>query len=168
RFFSVLTSHQISLMPEHEDPPPPKQTELDNHPTSATDVSDEEYHQHADEFMNLLHDEAEAIQETREDVEVEYASGVLSVTFPPNGSYVINKQPPNKQIWVSSPLSGPKRYDWVVRGEGMHQKEGAGVGDWVYLRDGTSLPELLRKELGITIDVQRDVDSLKPAVDATE
>uniref|UniRef100_A0A914RUA2 Frataxin n=1 Tax=Parascaris equorum TaxID=6256 RepID=A0A914RUA2_PAREQ len=25
------------------------------------------------------------------------------------GTYVINKQTPNRQIWLSSPISGPKR-----------------------------------------------------------
>ena len=28
------------------------------------------------------------------------------------GTYVINKQSPNRQIWLSSPVSGPKRYDF--------------------------------------------------------
>jgi len=66
-------------------------------------------------------------------------------------TYVLNKQPPNKQIWLSSPVSGPKRFDWVVSGESMHEKEGGGVGDWIYLRDGTSLTEVIRKELGVEI-----------------
>lgn len=44
----------------------------------------------------------------------------------------------------------------------MHQKEGGGVGDWIYLRDGTSLVDLLRKELGISIDV----DGTEEAVSA--
>lgn len=35
---------------------------------------------------------------------------MLSLVLPPNGTYVINKQPPNKQIWLSSPVSGPDRY----------------------------------------------------------
>jgi frataxin len=66
--------------------------------------------------------------------------------------YVLNKQPPNMQIWLSSPMSGPKRYDWVVIGESMHEKEGAGHGSWVYLRDGSSLASLLKKELGIDVE----------------
>jgi frataxin len=74
---------------------------------------------------------------------------VLEVNVEAKGIYVLNKQPPNKQIWLSSPLSGPKRFDWVVTGESMHQKEGAGSGDWIYLRDGSSLTEILRKELGV-------------------
>lgn len=84
---------------------------------------------------------------------IRYQAGVLTVSFPPNGEYVINKQPPNKQIWLSSPVSGPKRFDWVVAGEGMQGKEGSGVGDWLYLRDGSSLSEILRKELGISVVV---------------
>lgn len=31
-------------------------------------------------------------------------SGVLTLTLGVNGTYVINKQPPNKQIWLSSPI----------------------------------------------------------------
>jgi frataxin len=71
--------------------------------------------------------------------------------------YVLNKQPPNKQIWFSSPISGPKRFDWVVLAEGMNDKEGSGVGDWIYMRDGTSLTEVLRKELGVDVGVNDDV-----------
>lgn len=75
------------------------------------------------------------------------------------GTYVINKQPPNKQIWLSSPLSGPKRFDWVVTGEGLNQKEGGGMGDWIYLRDGSSLTDLVRKELGVQLGVDDDAPS---------
>lgn len=49
-------------------------------------------------------------------------SGVLSINMGPKGSYVINKQSPNKQIWWSSPIrlmynegimnSGPKRFEY--------------------------------------------------------
>lgn len=77
---------------------------------------------------------------------------MLTITFPPNGTYVINKQPPNKQIWLSSPITGPKRFNWLVKGESMSEKQEAGVGDWVYLRDGTSMTQLLATELGITVD----------------
>jgi frataxin len=78
---------------------------------------------------------------------------------------VINKQPPNKQIWLASPLSGPKRYDWVVYGESMHQKEGGGQGAWVYLRDGSRLSALLSKELGLAVD--HNEEELAPQKDAT-
>lgn len=75
----------------------------------------------------------------------------MTLIFPPIGTYVINKQPPNKQIWLSSPISGPKRYDWVVSGEAQNQKEGGGQGKWVYLRDGSTLNEMLEKEVGVDL-----------------
>lgn len=75
------------------------------------------------------------------------------MTFPNLGTYVINKQPPNKQIWLSSPKSGPKRYDYVVYGEGQAQKEDTAVGDWVYLRDGSTINQLFREELDIHLDL---------------
>lgn len=55
---------------------------------------------------------------------------------------MLNKQPPNRQIWLSSPVSGPKRYDWVGA-------DGDGGGRWVYLRDGSSLTGLLGEEIGV-------------------
>lgn len=77
----------------------------------------------------------------------------MNITFPNKGTYVLNKQPPNKQIWLSSPESGPKRYDWVIRGEGMeHKQEGEASGDWIYLRDGTSLETLIKMELGVHVN----------------
>ena len=87
---------------------------------------------------------------------------------PPHGTYVINKQPPNKQIWLASPVSGPYRYDWVVLGEGMQEKEGSGVGDWMYVRDGSRLSELLRKELGITLNLPGHEEHNTPSKDPTE
>lgn len=42
----------------------------------------------------------------------------------------------------------------------MDQKEGGGVGEWVYLRDGTALSALLRKELGLSVDVDGQVEEL--------
>ncbi len=78
---------------------------------------------------------------------------MLTITYPSIGTYVINKQPPNKQIWLSSPRSGPKRYDWVVIGDGQHQKEGTAAGDWIYLRDGTSLNDLFLKELAVDLSM---------------
>ena len=42
--------------------------------------------------------------------DVSLASGVLTVVIPGHGTYVVNKQAPNRQIWLSSPVSGPARY----------------------------------------------------------
>lgn len=73
------------------------------------------------------------------------------------GTYILNKQPPNKQIWLSSPLSGPKRFDWVLLSEGQDMKEGSGAGDWVFIKDNTSLTELVKEELGVTVDLEAEL-----------
>ena len=34
------------------------------------------------------------------------------MTVGSNGTFVLNKQTPNEQLWLSSPVSGPLRYDF--------------------------------------------------------
>jgi len=80
-------------------------------------------------------------------------SGVLTLTYGDVGRYVINKQPPNKQIWLSSPVSGPSRYDYVVMGDSQQDKQGTGHGEWVDLRTGRTLEGTLHDELGIDFAV---------------
>ncbi|XP_022108181.1 uncharacterized protein LOC110988710 [Acanthaster planci] len=83
------------------------------------------------DFFEQLGDE----EDVHEDFDVTYSSGVLTVKFGPNhGTYVINKQTPNKQIWLSSPTSGPKRYDFTG-------------DDWVYSHDGVPMLHLLSEEV---------------------
>jgi len=138
------------LSPESENPQP-NIAESNTPHKHAAELSDEQYQELSDEYMDMIVEKLEELHEEREDVDLEYSAGVLTLTFPPAGTYVINKQPPNKQIWLSSPISGPKRYDFVVSSEGQDSKEGTGEGEWIYLRDGSSLHELLLKEVGIDL-----------------
>ncbi|KAM5538231.1 hypothetical protein V8D89_008118 [Ganoderma adspersum] len=96
------------------------------------------YHQYSDATMEKMLESLEnLLDETGEtEYEVDYGSGVLTLRLGTHGTYVINKQPPNKQIWLSSPFSGPKRYDYTPEGD-----------DWIYSRDARSLNELLNHEL---------------------
>ena len=64
---------------------------------------------------------------------------------------MLNKQPPNKQIWLSSPVSGPKRYDYVAKESQTDGREGGGGGEWVYIRDESTLDELLLREIGVSV-----------------
>ena len=73
-----------------------------------------------------------------DDFDVSFSNGVLNVKLGANrGTYVLNKQTPNLQIWLSSPVSGPKRFDFDN-------------GHWVYKRTGQSLHALLESELSDT------------------
>ncbi|XP_074055562.1 frataxin, mitochondrial [Macrotis lagotis] len=85
---------------------------------------------------------------TPKDYDVSFGTGVLTVKLGEDlGTYVINKQTPNRQIWLSSPSSGPKRYDWTGK-------------NWVYVHDGMSLHELLEKEFSKALKTQLDMSSL--------
>ncbi|KAJ3281305.1 Mitochondrial chaperone Frataxin [Borealophlyctis nickersoniae] len=77
-------------------------------------------------------------------------SGVLTLKLGDKGTYVINKQPPNKQIWLSSPISGPKRYDYLTESR-----------QWLNTRDGEPLQALLNREL--TSLLQQDID-VRPVI----
>lgn len=71
--------------------------------------------------------------------------GVLTLALGDKGTYVLNKQAPNKQIWSSSPVSGPVRYDWTR-------------GQWVYLRDGHEMKARLSAELSELCGKQVQLD----------
>ncbi len=64
------------------------------------------------------------------------SQGVLTLLIGDHGSWVINKQGPNRQIWWSSPLSGPRRYEW-------HHDE----DEWVHTRSNGKFLEILRTEV---------------------
>ncbi|ATY66203.1 mitochondrial chaperone Frataxin [Cordyceps militaris] len=139
------------IMPDTASPakePLPSSPELTY---GAIELSESEYHDIADEFLEGVLTQFEALQDTREDIDIEFSAGVMTITHTDKGTYVINKQPPNKQIWLSSPLSGPKRYDWCVVGEGQADKAGTGQGGWIYGRDGSSLNALILDELGVDV-----------------
>ncbi|XP_073146345.1 frataxin, mitochondrial isoform X2 [Henckelia pumila] len=61
---------------------------------------------------------------------------VLTLKLGSLGTYVINKQTPNRQIWMSSPVSGPSRFDWD-----QHSRA------WIYRRTGQDLIKVLETEL---------------------
>jgi len=110
---------------------------------NISELSTESYHSFSDATMDTL---LESLEELLDELgnpsyEVEYHSGVLTLTLGDNGTYVINKQPPNKQIWLSSPFSGPKRYDYSPTED-----------SWVYSRDGRALGDLLDTELSTALE----------------
>mmetsp|Transcript_45814 Transcript_45814/g.127159 ORF Transcript_45814/g.127159 Transcript_45814/m.127159 type:complete len:145 (+) Transcript_45814:368-802(+) len=67
---------------------------------------------------------------------------VLNVVTEEHGSWVLNKQAPNQQIWWSSPLSGPMRFEFV-----------ASRGAWVGTRADVELIGLLHDEFSETMGV---------------
>ena len=83
---------------------------------------------------------SEAIENTDKngDMDIEYASGVLTITLANKKQYVINQHVPMRQIWVSSPVSGEGHYEYSD-------------GRWKNTRSGQDLLELVKKEFNITL-----------------
>ncbi|XP_031834467.1 frataxin isoform X1 [Nomia melanderi] len=99
-------------------------------PVQFEKVSDETLDSLTEYFDELIEKAAHLTE-----ADVSYGDGVLTIKFGKTyGTYVINRQTPNKQIWLSSPKSGPKRYDFVN-------------GKWIYKHDGKTLHELLNSEI---------------------
>ena len=123
------------------------------------------YHNVADETLHSIQDAVEEYFEEYYDYglaeregdldipEVNYASGVLTINLPGHGTWVLNKQTPNEQIWWSSPISGPKRYEYdEKRGRWVYSRvvdESASedVSDVSYSEEDT-LGGILNKEFG--------------------
>ena len=106
-----------------------------------------QYHELADDSLEAITDSYERLIEQKPEIDVDLSQGVLTVISPPVGTYVLNKQPPNLQIWLSSPISGPKRYHWDEENK-----------KWVYLRDNTTLGALLKQEVKESFDLDLDLD----------
>ncbi|KAJ3123578.1 putative E3 ubiquitin-protein ligase HTD2 [Physocladia obscura] len=72
----------------------------------STDDLSRLFHERADRRLEMLQDDFDLISEQIEvpGLDVVYSSGVLTFKTGVSGTYVINKQPPNKQIWLSSPI----------------------------------------------------------------
>ncbi|KAK3343648.1 hypothetical protein B0T25DRAFT_614839 [Lasiosphaeria hispida] len=149
--FISSSADRKGITPDDKPPTPREPVAIPVVKTPA-EISDSEYHAVADEFMERLLNHLEELEDARDDVDVEYSAGVLNIRFGPDiGTYVVNKQPPNKQIWLSSPKSGPKRYDYVLLGDGQNDKQETACGEWLYLRDNSTIAQIFEDELGIDL-----------------
>jgi frataxin len=100
--------------------------------------------------------------------EVSLSSGVLTITLPPHGTWVINKQTPNQQIWWSSPVSGPRRYEYdtdhqtwvatrIVTNNSSHDEKCVDESSTA----AQTLGESLRDEMKLLFRVDLDLSDVK-------
>jgi len=117
----------------------------------STEVDDNTFLYLTNETLEGINDRFSEIIEDHEKLsggDTTLSDGVLTVKLAEFGTYVVNKQTPNKQIWLSSPVSGPARYDLVSSGEN--------IGCWVYTHTGETLHSLLDKEIGELVGEETD------------
>ena len=82
---------------------------------------------------------ADAVEDKLDTADADIQSGILTITVPGLGQYVINKHTPNREIWLSSPKSGAIHF--------AHRD-----GAWVSTRDASVvLLPLLSAELGVAV-----------------
>lgn len=100
-------------------------------------MSEDEYERLADDTLNKLADYLDSFPDRfncDKEFDVVSSMGVVTAKISDKtGIYVINKQAPNRQIWLSSPVSGPKRFDLVGK-------------KWICARESMSLDALLNDE----------------------
>lgn len=104
-----------------------------------------DYHKVADETLDELIDLVGKLESELDDVDITLSMGVLNINLGEkfqNKAWVINKQTPNRQVWWSSPLSGPRRYEYDGKENGQQSTR------WKFTRDASqSLQANLRDEL---------------------
>lgn len=112
--------------------------------TSTLDL-EADFHKVTDQTLERLSDFLTPLEEDDE-VELEVSMGVLKLRLlsPPTSSFaklrgqhiswVINKQTPNRQLWWSSPISGPRRYEWQPSSSAPMKDGLQIVSNWKYTR----------------------------------
>src|SRR5262245_12256473 len=74
------------------------------------------------------------------EADAERQGGVLTIDGD-DGTWVVNKHAPTRQIWLSSPKSGARHYAFD-----------AAAGQWKDTRGGPDLLALLSAELGVPLE----------------
>lgn len=74
------------------------------------------FHKVSDQALEELFDGLHTVEDKVEDADITLSMGVLNLHLGEeyqSKAWVINKQTPNRQIWWSSPISGPRRYEFI-------------------------------------------------------
>jgi len=77
-------------------------------------------------------------------LDIELVGGILMLELESGGTYQINKHSPNREIWLSSPVSGAWHFAWS-------EDEGGAGGAWRSTRGAERLEDLLGRELSAAL-----------------
>eukprot|EP00474_Spongospora_subterranea_P011168 CRZ11626.1 hypothetical protein [Spongospora subterranea] len=77
-------------------------------PWTVQPIEESSFQSMADTVLDHIND----VLDHNERVDIEHSDGVLTIVSA-DKHWVINKQTPNRQLWLSSPMSGPSRYDYI-------------------------------------------------------
>jgi frataxin len=107
------------------------------------------------------------IENTIDDADISYSQGVLNINLGALGVWVINKQTPNRQIWWSSPISGPRRYEYIFSNNNTEEKENLNTNSfdllkrWKYSRNNGDMQTNLFCDISKEILIKTNLDLKK-------
>ena len=97
-------------------------------------MDEREFETLADRMLSALQARLEEL--IGDDADVDLRGGILTIELEDGRQFVLNKHAPNRQIWLSSPVSGAAHFG---RSES---------GAWVATRGGGVLDAILAADLG--------------------
>ena len=108
-------------------PPPPRPL-----------IPEAEFHSSADALLASLETSLCAIEDDLDSSDISLAMGVLTIKLggAKAPTFVLNKQTPTRQVWWSSPVSGPRRFEF----------DGS-KSEWYDAKNGAELRAELAREL---------------------
>lgn len=112
--------------------------------TIGTTTSKQRFSEEQQKLMYFLEDRLMADDMADHNLDPEYADGVLNLPINGFGTWVINKHSASRQIWLSSPLSGPNKYDFHEEAKGRQ---------WLGERDQHSLHDHLENEWSQALNI---------------
>lgn len=105
----------------------------------------------ADETLMRLFDALDAV--AGDSLEVDLEEGALVIELESGARYLINKHAPDRQIWLSSPLSGGRHFYYEeASGRWLDTRSGEGG-------EGGTLEEMLAREIGPLVGTILGLDS---------
>jgi frataxin len=84
-------------------------------------IDETRFHALADAILERI---AEAVDSSLgDDIDVDSQGGIVTLSLAGGGQYVLNKHAPNREVWLSSPVSGAWHFAPAEDGEWVSTRE---------------------------------------------
>ncbi len=93
-----------------------------------------------------------------DELDVDQGEGIVTIELEDGGQYVINKHAPNRQVWLSSPVSGAHHFDYDETAGGWVNARAVSRGamaseSMLEVILGSELSAVLGRELDLAVSV---------------
>ena len=111
-------------------------------------MDESEFHKRVDAILAALD---AALDDVEASIDTELNGGILTLTFENGSKVIVNRQTPNREIWVAA-KSGGFHFRWMVKGYASEKgsenpKDGAAA--WYDTRSAEPLERLLSRVIGM-------------------